>query len=249
MRELCVAAFRNAELIKLTENRSECGIEKVLEEVESEVAAGSEKVLVASRNRTSSLFMDPAVTRSHPEIGILWMLRNPLDVLTSVHKKERGFYVEPYRLIASLNLYSQFSGDPQVLTVRYEELVSDPESVQNAIVERFGVETERPFADCHEHFPRFKQNVEALHSIRPIDSKSIEKWRSNPDFCQYLSKVMRSHPELVGIARLCGYEIDVEELDRGSSFARAGNSLKRVFATITSRQPEVSSAGISRDED
>jgi len=209
MRELCVAAFENAELVKISEKSAECDLQHLIDSLES----SDGRLLVASRNRTTSVYMDLEQLRSHPEIAVVWMLRNPLDVLTSKRRKARNFYVHPYRVTASLNLYNQFRDEPQVLSVRYEDLVARPSEVQRQITERFDLQVSRPFADCHEHFPGFRQNLEALKSIRPIDAKSVEKWKTNPEYAAYLAEVLRTNQELPTLARLCGgYEINRETL-------------------------------------
>ena len=177
------------------------------------------------------------------------MLRNPLDVLTSIHKKKPGFYVEPYRLIASLNLYLQFAEEPQVLTVRYEDLVIEPERVQTEIAAKFGLETMRPFADCYEHFPRFKQNVEAMHSIRPIDADGLDKWRKRPDYASYLQKMVKEYPELISLARLCGYVIDPNELGSVAVSAKADAAPLKRLQSMFSLQPKNGSSAEVGDSD
>lgn len=207
VRELCVAAFADTELFKLTQRSAECFLERLIEDLQSR--SDTENTVVASRHRSVSVYMDPALLHAHPEITVIWMLRNPVDVLTSKHKKRAGYYVDPYRLVASLNLYNQFRNDPQVITVRYEDLVSNPERVQAMLQERLELDLIRPFRECHGHFPRFKQNLEALHSVRPIDTDSLDKWKTNPELSRYLGEVLRWHPEIVPLAKICGgYEID-----------------------------------------
>src|SRR5262249_31073685 len=127
IRELCVAGFENAVLVTVTKDRAECDLPYLVNALEK---ASPGQLLVAGRNRPASLYMDRDLLCGHPDIAIIWMLRNPLDVLTSLHKKQSGFYVDPYRLIASLNLYAQFKNAPQVITVTYEDLVLAPDRVQ-----------------------------------------------------------------------------------------------------------------------
>src|SRR5271170_8026357 len=132
MRELCTHGFRNAELLKLKRNRAECSLEYVVESLKKNRADG--RVLAASRDRQTSLAMDAELLRANPGIRVLWMLRNPPDILTSAHGGMPGkYYVEPERMIASLQLYERFKNEEQVLTVRYEDLVFEPKAVQNKI--------------------------------------------------------------------------------------------------------------------
>lgn len=249
MRELCATAYQDAELLKLTENRAECDLEK-LAQVDLNRSGGDNRIWVASRNRPASLVMDPAVVHAHPEIGFVWMLRNPLDVLTSAHKKKRGYYVEPYRLIASLNLWLLFRNEPNVLTVRYEDLVTTPVAVQDQIAERFGLHPIRPFLECHEHFPQFKQNLEALHSIRPIDANSVDKWKKSPESCRYLGDVLKRYPEIIALGKLCGgYDIDRNSVLSKAAAPEKPKPLARLFAIFTpSTSAQTSDSGQDDEE-
>ena len=75
--------------------------------------------------------MDRDLLRVNPDVKILWMLRDPRDILTSIHANQPDkYYVTPDRLIKSLQLYLQFKDEPQVMAVRYEELVGNPDAMQ-----------------------------------------------------------------------------------------------------------------------
>ena len=207
IRELCGAAFQGAELVKLTKDQAECSLAHVVELLRQPVAGS--RLLVASRNYENSLAMDREFLRANPDVKILWMLRDPRDVLTSTHPDQPGkFYVTPERWIASLRLYDQFKDEAQVLTVCYEELVTNPDAVQARIAQNFNLVASRKFVEAHKFFPRFHENVRAMHSIRPIDSNSVQKWRKNPQLQQYLQQIFASHPMIIPLARECGYEIN-----------------------------------------
>jgi Sulfotransferase domain len=206
IRELCVSSFQGAELVKLTKDQAECSLGHVVELLQQKADS---RVWVASRNYENSLAMNREILRAHPEVKILWMLRDPRDVLTSTHPDQPGkFYVTPERWIKSLQLYEQFKDEPQVLTVRYEDLVKQPDVVQAAIAKNFNLLPVRKFVEAHKFFPRFHENVRAMHSIRPIDENSVQKWRKNPQLQQYLRQILAAHPSIVALACECGYDIN-----------------------------------------
>jgi hypothetical protein len=212
MRELCVAGFAGAEALPLPGNRSECSFEFMVASLARSRAAGT--VLVASRNRDASLAMDGALLRAHPEVNVVWMLRHPFDVLTSFHGSEPDrFYVSPERMIASLDLHEEFRHEPQVLTLRYEDLILQPQQTQGAIAAAFALEPARSFVECHPHFTTGAKSVVALHSIRPLDAGSIGRWRRNSKHLEYLRGVLQAHPELVSGARRAGYELESDLCD------------------------------------
>jgi hypothetical protein len=154
--------------------------------------------------------MDADLLRANPGVKILWMLRNPLDVLTSTHAvRPDEFYVKPERLLESFELYDRFKDEAQVLTVRYEDLVLNPNALQGRIAQAFQLEPAHAFNAAHDYFPRFRQNVRAMHSIRPIDAKSVQKWRTNHDYQEYLKKILAEYPALISLSRAHGYEVDL----------------------------------------
>src|ERR1035438_6914130 len=207
IRELCVSAFQGAELVKLAEHRAECSLAHLVGLLRP--PAAGPRVFVASRNYENSLAMDRKFLRANPDVKILWMLRDPRDILTSTHPDQPGkFYVTPERLIQSLQLYGQFKEEAQVFTVRYEELVTNADAVQNRIAQSFNLAASRKFAEAHKFFPRFHENVRAMHSIRPIDANTVQKWRNQPQLQEYLRQIFARHPAIISLARECGYEIN-----------------------------------------
>ncbi|MFM9058710.1 MAG: sulfotransferase domain-containing protein [Planctomycetaceae bacterium] len=167
-------------------------------------------MLVASRDRASSVAMDVELLRASPAIKVLWMLRDPRDVLTSRHPAAPdAFYVSPGRLIQSLELYLRFKDEPQILPIRYEELVLSPAAVQAGIAEAFQIEPSRAFTECHRHFPQFYQNIRAMHSIRPLDRGGVGRWRTTAAGTAYLEKTFADHPNLISLSSRCGYDIDL----------------------------------------
>lgn len=226
MRELCVSSFRNAELVKAADDVTECPLSHLVRSLYPQgkraffsisrfvgsffsSSKQSSPLLVAGRDRDTSLSMDAELLRANPEIKLLWMLRDPRDVLTSTHPRRPGeFYVKPERLIKSLELYHHFKNLAQVLTVRYEELVFNANAVQARIAQAFQLEPIRNFTEGYKHFTR-DENVRAMHSVRPIDAKSVQKWKANPGYLEYLQKVVAEHPALIPLARDCGYEVNL----------------------------------------
>ena len=206
IRELCGSAFQGVEMVKLTKDTAECSLAHLVELLHQ--PAKNASVRVASRNYENSLAMDRDLLRANPDVKILWMLRDPRDILTSIHANQPDkYYVTPDRLIKSLQLYLQFKDEPQVMAVRYEELVGNPDAMQVKISQFCHLTESRKFVEAHKFFPRFKENVRAMHSIRPIDTNSVQKWRTNPAHLKYLQQTLSAHPEISTLARDCGYDV------------------------------------------
>ncbi len=226
MRELCVSGFQAAKLVKVVKKESECSLAYLIEQLSFLPAKSSgllsrlaktfqlrpklPPLLIASRNQATSLSMNRDLLRANPGIRVLWMLRDPRDILTSIHADQPDeFYVKPERLITSLKLYDEFKDEPQIMTIHYEELVSSPNTVQARIAQAFQLETVRDFTEGHKYFPHFRQNMRAMHSIRPIDAKSVQKWRVKQEYKEYLETVLKEHPALISLAPNYGYELNL----------------------------------------
>src|SRR5580693_2858266 len=153
IRELCGSAFQGVELVKLTKDTAECSLAHLVELLQQPAKSASTSVRVASRNYENSLAMDRDLLRANPDVKILWMLRDPRDILTSIHANQPDkYYVTPDRLIKSLQLYLQFKDEPQVLAVRYEELVSQPDAMQGKISGFCHLAPSRKFDEAYKFF-------------------------------------------------------------------------------------------------
>jgi hypothetical protein len=49
-----------------------------------------------------------------------------------------------------------------------------------------------------------------LHSIRPVDAGSLDKWKKNPAHAEYLKKILADFPAIIRLARDCGCEINLD---------------------------------------
>src|ERR1700704_6681483 len=146
MRELCACSFRHAKLVMVSKNDSECALKHLVEPLREARAKKSRKIFVVSRDAETSISMSLEMMRSCVGLRVIWMLRNPLDILTSSHASNPGkYYVGPKRVIQSFELYQQFRNEEEVLAVRYEELISNPNEVQRRIAEAFKLKSIRDF--------------------------------------------------------------------------------------------------------
>jgi len=209
MRELFINGFEETRPFKTSR-----GIEVPLDKM---LNAGKWRLnltpctLVASRNKQNSLSMDRAPVENNPGIFIIWMLRNPLDILTSTHPdKPGGFYVSYQRLTASIDLYNEFKDFPRVLTVRCEDLVNNPDLVQSRLAEKIGLKTRSAFTECHKKFNASKQTVRALKGVRQVNPGSVNKWKSDPVIKEYIQGLFQECPDLPHQMQHLNYSIPEE---------------------------------------
>jgi hypothetical protein len=109
------------------------------------------------------------------------MLRDPRDVIVSRHRNDPQRYWAPLRfwkrhaqVIRRLRHHRRF------ILVRYEDLVRNPDGVQEALVARMPFLKQRArFSDFHKLARPSAKSVAAMGSVRPINSASIGNWRNH----------------------------------------------------------------------
>jgi Sulfotransferase family len=132
----------------------------------------------------------PELRRTFPGAKFIYLLRNPLAVLQSMHANSpnmggqmffthmRELVDAPRAILAAIE-----SEGPSAITVRYEELVEEPERVIAGLCERLGLPYEPAMID-YGHHPKPLGDFFDGHGVpfhtRPVRS-SLEKWRTLGD--------------------------------------------------------------------
>ncbi|MEL7448530.1 MAG: hypothetical protein AAFN78_04930 [Pseudomonadota bacterium] len=124
-------------------------------------------------------------------IGVLLLVRDPRDVLASRHagaEQSEAFYVEPSRWMKSVAagdaLIDAVRHAVPTVTVRYEDVVANPDYAETRIVNAFGLRKNPRL----QSIDKLRDNVralgigvdmeQALHKLRNFDRNSVQKWRS-----------------------------------------------------------------------
>jgi|GEM_PF-4020130 len=142
---------------------------------------------------------------------ILLCVRDARDILVSKHERYPDrYFVSPLRCRLSLERGMAIMNHPHVLVVRYEELVTTPQTVMDQVALFIGESYNT--SHLEQFYTKFNAESEltrALNGLRPIDRASIGNWKKpehrqriaevNPYFQQYIAPLMK---------RL-GYEIDM----------------------------------------
>lgn len=131
-------------------------------------------------------------------LHIIYMLRDPRDVIVSKHPKfdKKGvYYTSPKRWIASVEVLTGVPKINRLTIVRYEDLLKDPLKCQNLLSNRFGLVEAIPFTECHTKFKLIdKDGVESMHGARPFDQSRIGAWKSNPKDVRYVESALKKYP-------------------------------------------------------
>jgi hypothetical protein len=141
-------------------------------------------------------------------LRILLVLRDPRDVLTSQRKTggPEGYVVSPGRWQRYFRAYIEHRHDPDVLEVRYEDLVSSI-TVQQSRIERFlDLQMQWPFEQFHE-VDRPDFDTSTLNGLRPVERSLVSRWAAEQHRPR-IELVLRELPELPQALIDLGYERD-----------------------------------------
>lgn len=150
-----------------------------------------------------------------PALQLIYLLRDPRNIIVSKHRRA------PDRYWAGLKFWKAYTaaarrlaGHPRFITVRYEELVTDPDRVQQQLQARLPfLDITAPFSRFHEVAAPAEDALKALGGIRPIVAPRLDQWR---DHLPRIAGQMQQHGSLAADLIEFGYETDdrwLAELD------------------------------------
>lgn len=124
-----------------------------------------------------------ATLTRYPGLRVVYMIRDPRDLLASVnptdpsgpwHNKEfmGGYFVKLDKVPLKF------------IKIKYEDLVSDPNSIQNFLAKKLDLVPAHPFDKWHElDFEEQDLYVRGMRGIRPISEEHVGQWKSCPWAC------------------------------------------------------------------
>jgi len=144
------------------------------------VSAGDGQILITKRPK-DTMYM-PAVLDDEQDLYVIYMLRDPRDVICSRHGKDKSMFYSNVRLYRELHACAKkMVGHERFLEVRYEDFVRDPDATQRLIQEKFPwLEKKHDFSEYHGHAQVSAKSVTAMHSVRPIAPTSVGVWTRHP---------------------------------------------------------------------
>ena len=172
-------------------------------EVRFNLVTADDGDIVITKRPKDTMYM-PAVI-DDPELYVLYVMRDPRDVIVSRHGKNKDMYYSNIRLWREMHGYAkEISGHERFLQVGYEEFVSSPDVVQEQITTKFPwLETLHKFSDYHLHANVSEKSKLAMNDVRPIAPTSVGKWKQNLPRIKAQQEIHGSlTPDLIE----CGYE-------------------------------------------
>jgi hypothetical protein len=119
--------------------------------------------------------------RVNPKLYVIYMVRDPRDIITSKHESDPDKYWTGLRHWRTYTRYAERIEDhPRFITVRYEDFVRSPDSTQEKLHRRMPfLEKVAPFSCYHEVAEPSENSLNALGSVRPIAPTSVGRWRDH----------------------------------------------------------------------
>jgi hypothetical protein len=150
-----------------------------------------------------------------PDLHLIYMIRDPRNVVVSRHRRA------PDRYWAGLKFWKAYTpvgrrlkDHPRFITVRFEDLLADADTVQRELIERLPFLSQRtPFSRYHEVARPGADAVRALSGVRPITRHRTDQWR---DHLPRIAGPLALHGSLAADLIEFGYETNddwMRELD------------------------------------
>ena len=157
--------------------------------------------------RPRDIVLVEKVLRIMPNLFVIYMIRDPRDMIVSKHGKAPEQYWAGLKFWKTYTPFGRrISKHPRVITVRYEDLATKPDQIQDEISARLPFLRKRAaFTRYHELAHASDASVKALGSVRPISPTSIGLWR------QHLPRVaaqLEIHGSITADLIEFGYEQD-----------------------------------------
>lgn len=142
------------------------------------------------------------------DVRFVMVMRDPRAVLTSIHQSYPDRYsVSVDRWRAVYEHWTWAAQFEDVTIVRYRDLLTRPERVQQQLSEFVGWTVDRSFESFHMSVPQ-GFNTRALNGVRPIDRRNLNRWRDDAHRDRMRSLLLDTMPELPQRLIELGYETD-----------------------------------------
>ncbi len=141
------------------------------------------------------------------KLHVVAMVRDPRAMATSRHAKFPDVYFSGFgRWLEYQRVIERLSDHPRWQTVRYEDLLQEPEAVQGRLEAQF------PFLDRRRDFARYPEGADvpdkagiSLGGARGLDPSRMAAWR---DHLPRIRDQLDKHPEVAQKLVELGYEPD-----------------------------------------
>jgi len=136
-------------------------------------------------------------------VRVINVVRDGRDVILSRHPTNPDkFWVTPERWFTDVTQGKQFDSHPQVLTIRYEDLVNDPDTTLKSVYDFTG----ESFSDELLKYPqctKVQQNAAWFGKARPLSNSGVGRWK-DPQYEERVAS-FTSNPKVLELLKHYGY--------------------------------------------
>ena len=116
-----------------------------------------------------------------PDLYIICIIRDPRDMVSSSHGKYPDEYWASLRYWnLFIKSFKKLENHPRIIFIKYEELTTQPNTIQQAINEKFSFLKQKvDFDKYHLYASPSEASLNALKKVRPIEPKGIGNWKNH----------------------------------------------------------------------
>jgi len=146
----------------------------------------------------------------NPELYVIYMLRDPRDAIASRSHKNNRADKKIWGNLADWKAHhaiaEELENEPNFITIKYEDLVSDPDSVQALLEQKMPfLKRKTLFSEYHLQAKPSDKSDAALGGLRPISPVSIGNWRKNKP---YIKAQIEKYGDITDTLIKLDYETD-----------------------------------------
>jgi hypothetical protein len=139
------------------------------------------------------------------QVKFIHLLRDGRDVMTSIHPEDpKAYWVQPERWVRDVRAGLAFLASPQLLTIKYEDLVQQHEQTMRRVCDFLTIEYSDTLKSWYEHSD-VRANRAWFHPLRQLHSSSIGKWKKE-EYRSRVAEIMRD-PEVVTLLSELDYPL------------------------------------------
>lgn len=142
---------------------------------------------------------------------VVLVVRDPRAVITSRHPASPSEFFIDFENWYTNHLECTSLGEKiNLCQIRFEDLVSDPDRVQEHVATELSLPIVKPFSLCtnpDEQVGLARQDEMAIEmgTVRPFDMEAIHRWKL-PQYRERIRDQLLRYPEMVDILIKLGYE-------------------------------------------
>jgi Sulfotransferase family len=149
------------------------------------------------------LYFERILRHFGERVRLIHIVRDGRDVVTSLHPGHTSrFWVTPHRWAMDVAAGHRMGNHPQILTIRYEDLVQQYEATMRQICEFIEEEFDAAFLS-YPHSARIKESGAWFNPAQATNDKSIGRWK-DPKYNEIIEALLQE-PMAIDLLRHYGY--------------------------------------------